>query len=151
MSTGTHPIPRLRGFDQSLALVRNPYEFISSHCRLFRSDVFEMRLLLRPTICMTGKEAAELFYDPRRFKRHGAAPLRLQQSLLGVGGVQSTDDAAHVHRKQMFLALMSSERLQRLALLTAAEVRASAGRWSTLQQVVLYDELHPILTRSVCE
>lgn len=151
MPISIHHIPRLLGLDHTLALMRDPYEFISRQCRSFGWDVFEMRLLLRRTLCMTGADAAKVFYDPTRFKRAGAAPLRLQESLLGVGGVQSLDGAEHTHRKQMFLSLMSSERLQQLAAILSRTLRASAERWSTLDRVVLYDELHPLLTRSVCE
>jgi fatty-acid peroxygenase len=146
-----HHIPRLLGLDHTLALMRDPYEFISRHCHSFGWDVFEMRLLLRRTLCMTGVDAARIFYDPVRFQRAGAAPLRLQESLLGVGGVQALDGAEHAHRKQMFLSMMSSERLQQLASIMTRTLRASAERWSTQDQVVLYDELHVVLTRSVCE
>jgi len=146
-----HHIPRLAGLDHTLALLRDPYEFISRHCRSFGWDVFEMRLLLRRTLCMTGADAAKVFYDPTRFQRAGAAPLRLQESLLGVGGVQSLDGAEHMHRKQMFLSLMSSERLQQLATTMLRLLRIGAERWSTMEQIVLYDELHVVLTRAVCE
>ncbi|MBM0103354.1 cytochrome P450 [Steroidobacter sp. S1-65] len=134
-----------------MALMRDPYEFISRQCRSFGSEVFEMKLLLRRTLCMSGAEAAQVFYDPARFKRAGAAPLRLQESLLGVGGVQGLDGAEHTQRKQMFLALMSSERLQQLAATMTDTLVAAAERWSSMEQVVLYDQLHEVLTRSVCQ
>lgn len=151
MPVSIHHIPRLLGLDHTLAFMRDPYEFISRHCRSFGWDVFEMRLLLRRTLCMTGADAAKVFYDPTRFQRSGAAPLRLQESLLGVGGVQSLDGAEHTHRKQMFLSLISSERLQQLARIMIRTLRTSAEQWSTLDRIVLYDELHAVLTRSVCE
>lgn len=50
--------------DSTLALIRDPYRFISDGCRRHQSDLFETRLLLQRTICMTGPEAARLFYDP---------------------------------------------------------------------------------------
>src|SRR5690606_27954577 len=61
------------------------------------------------------------------------------------------DGEEHMHRKQMFLELMSSERLQQLAATTTNTLRASAERWATMGKVVLYDELHVVLTRAVCE
>lgn len=57
-------IPRDRSPDSTLALALDPYGFISKRCRQHRSDLFQTRLLLQPTICMSGPGAAELFYDP---------------------------------------------------------------------------------------
>lgn len=143
-------IPRDRGFDGTLALLRDPYRFISKRCRQYGADLFETRLMLRKTLCMTGPEAAELFYDERRFMRHGAAPGRLQKTLFGQGGVQGLDDEAHRHRKQMFMRLMTPERIAKLAERTADEWRTCARKWASMERVVLYDELHELLTRAVC-
>ena len=103
--------PRDKSFDSTLALIRDPYEFIAKRCRRYGSDLFQTRLMLRKTICMTGPEAAELFYDEERFVRRGATPGRIQKTLFGRGGVQGLDDEAHRHRKQMFMALMTPERI----------------------------------------
>ena len=71
-------MPRDGRLESTLALRRDPYGFIAGTCRLLRSDVFETRLLLRPTICMSGAEAARVFHDGTLFQRQSAAPLRLQ-------------------------------------------------------------------------
>src|SRR3546814_10067301 len=63
---------------------------------------------------MTGPEAAELFYRQDLFARRGAAPGRIQKTLLGQGGVQGLDGEAHRHRKQMFMSLMTPERIEEL-------------------------------------
>jgi fatty-acid peroxygenase len=138
-------------FDESLAFKRDPYNFIAKRCRQNASDVYETRLFLRKTTCVTGRTAAQLFYDEDRFARHGAAPEPLQQTLLGVGGVQSLDGPAHQHRKAMFLALMTPERVRELAELFRRELRMDARRWQGEDRVVLYDALQPVLTRSVCQ
>jgi fatty-acid peroxygenase len=150
-AVGARSIPRLWGYDHTLAMMRQPYDFISTHCRRLRSDVFRTRLLLRDTICMTGAPAAQVFYDPKRFRRRGAAPLRLQQSLLGIGGVQGLDGEAHADRKQMFLALMHEDRIEELAYLVLAALRRRASAWAYMEDVVLYDELQEPLTRAVCQ
>lgn len=67
-------IPRDKRFDSTLALFRDPYEFISKRCRRYGSDLFQTRLLLQKTICMTGPQAAELFSDQSRFIRRHARP-----------------------------------------------------------------------------
>lgn len=70
--------------------------------------------MLRKAICMTGPEAAELFYDTSRFMRRGATPGRIQKTLFGQGGVQSLDGDAHRRRKQLFMWLMAAERIGQL-------------------------------------
>ena len=99
---------------------------------------------------MTGPETAELFYDQERFVRRGAAPGRVQKTLFGRGGVQGLDDEAHRHRKQMFMALMTPERIQHLGELSAEQWRIHARNWASMDRVVLYDEVQEILTRAVC-
>jgi fatty-acid peroxygenase len=93
---------------------------------------------------------AELFYDPDRFMRQGAAPGRVQKTLFGRGGVQGLDGRAHRNRKQMFLSLMTPEGIGQLAETAAAWWRDYARKWESMDQVVLYDETHEILTRAVC-
>lgn len=144
-------IPRDDILDSTLALVRDPYAFVSERCRRYGSDLFETRLMLRKTICMTGPEAAELFYDESRFVRRGATPGRIQKTLFGRGGVQGLDDEAHRHRKRMLMSLMTPERIGRLAELTAEQWRAYARKWAVMGRVILYDEVREMLTRAVCE
>jgi fatty-acid peroxygenase len=106
--------------------------------------------MLQKTIFMSGPEAAELFYDQTRFMRSGAMPARIQKTLFGQGGVQGLDDEAHLHRKQMFMSLMTPERIGRLTEMTDGWWRAYARRWASMDKIALYDELHTPLTRSAC-
>lgn len=143
-------IPRVPRPDSTLALLKDPYQFISKRCRELHSDVFVTRILLKRTICMSGPEAARLFYDHTRFMRHGAAPLRLQNSLFGKGGVQALDDEAHQRRKALFLSLLGREQIGDLAAGVSKRLREYAGQWSSMNRVVLYPQLQEVLTRSVC-
>ena len=88
-------IPRTATPDATLALINDPYRFISKRCRKYGADLFETRLMLQKATCMTGPEAARLFYDNDRFMRRGAMVGRIQKTLLGRGGVQGLDDEAH--------------------------------------------------------
>lgn len=144
------PPPRLNSLDSTVPLLRNPYRFVTERCRRLGTDLFETRLLLQKTICMTGPEAARLFYDPERFVRRGAMPGAVKKTLLGQGGVQGLDGESHRLRKGMLMSLMSPERIGLLADGVDAEWRAAAGRWSARERVVLYDALHELLTRAVC-
>ena len=107
-------MPHERAPDSSLGVLLEGYAFIGKRARRHRSDVFAARLMLEDTICMTGAEAAELFYDERRFQRVGAAPGLLKKTLFGEGGVQGLDDPDHGHRKQLFMSLMTTENIDRL-------------------------------------
>ena len=123
--------PREGSIDSTLALKREPYEFISRRCERLNTDVFEARLLGRKTLCMRGRAAAEVFYDPSFFMRHGAAPEPLQKTLLGTTGVQTLDDARHRHRKAMFLALLSAPRCSLSQCLVISFAVVKRGAMST--------------------
>lgn len=143
-------MPRDRRPDSTLALLRDPYRYVGKECRQHGTDLFEARILLRSTICMRGPEAAELFYDEDRFVRHGAAPVRLQKSLFGVGGVQGLDDEDHRRRKAMFMAIMQPGAIDELARGVGEAFAAAARSWAETDEVVLYDALHEPLMRAVC-
>lgn len=143
-------IPRTSSLDATHALWRDPYRFIGNECRRLDSDLFRTRLLLQDTICLSGREAAELFYDGDRFTRRGAAPEPVQATLFGKGGVQGMDGAAHRHRKAMFMAVMESGQINRLGELFHDEWRSAIGSWSQRSRVVLYDEVRVLLTKAVC-
>ena len=145
------PIPQNTSLDSTLAFVGDPDRFISRECRRHRSDLFQTRLLLQQTICMTGAEAAAIVYDPDRFVRHGAAPARLQQTLFGRGGVQGLDGARHRQRKQMFMSLMTPDQVASLSVMVTGYFRSSAIRWASMDEVVFYDEFRWLLTRAVCD
>ncbi|QLQ37363.1 cytochrome P450 [Micromonospora robiginosa] len=142
-------MPSDRSPDSTLAFLREGYRFVGARCDRFGSDVVQTRLLLEPTICLRGRDAAELFYDEERFVRRGATPLRGQRTLTGVGGVQGLDGAAHRARKAMFMSIMTPDAIRRLGQLFADEWRARIPTWAANGPVVLYDEVGRMLTRAV--
>src|SRR3546814_21029813 len=96
---------------------------------------------------MRGPEAAALFYDESRFKRHGATPEPVRATLLGKGGVQGLDDRTHQNRKAMFMSLMDTQRIAELAELVEREWLLDAEAWSMKREGGLYDVPHPMLDR----
>lgn len=144
-------IPKLPAWDSTLAWRADPYRFLGRQAALLGSDVFEARLLLQPTLCLTGAQAARLFYDDTRFQRQGAAPHALVSTLFGQGGVQGLDHAQHRHRKALFMAITAPERLQRLAELVRREWLASLHDWILSPPFSLYRALQPVLARAVCQ
>lgn len=144
-------VPRDRAPDSTLALAVEGYRFVANRVRRYGSEVVETRLGLRPTTLLVGEQAARLLYDPTRFCRHGAMPLPVQQTLLGVGGVQGLDGEAHLARKQMFLSFLDPERSREFAAGTVSDWHAAAARWERAESVVLLDEVAELLCRAVCE
>lgn len=141
-------MPRVPGFEHGLQFLTDPYRFIGRQCALHRSDVVQARLMMQPTLCMTGPLAAELFYDKDRFRRAGGAPEPVCATLFGKGGVQSLDGEDHRHRKQFFMAATSCESHQ--ALLQAAEAqwhRLLPG-WAGRERLSLYGMAQDWLART---
>lgn len=144
-------IPRDSSWDGTLALKREGYDFIRHRCQALDTDIFETRLMLRPTLCLSGSEAARVFYDQRLFQREGAAPQRLKKTLFGVGGVQGLDDEAHRHRKAMIMSLMTAESVNQLVELTRSCWLSAIVDWSEQNDIILKDKVAVVLCQAVCE
>lgn len=106
--------------------------------------------MFRPTVYMTGEEAAQLFYDETYFQRAGAAPSWLQKTLFGEGGIQVVDDIEHKRRKQMFMNIFSIEKIQGLSRLVAEVLDKRSREWRKRPEVNLYFEFQEALTDASC-
>lgn len=145
-------IPTEKGMDHSVALLREGYRFVPNRLQRFRSDIFQTRMMGgQKALCISGKQAAELFYDNERFKRQGAAPKRIKESLFGVGGVQGMDGEAHLHRKHLFMSLMTKESLKKIAAICREKWQQSATEWETMDSIELFPEAEKIMCRTACE
>lgn len=144
-------MPKEEGLDHSLKLLQEGYQFILNRRHMFHSNIFETTLLAEKAICITGKKAAEIFYDNDKFKRENAAPKRLQKTLFGKGGVQALDGEEHHHRKALFMSLMTKEKLQEIVELTIKSWKSYADEWEQQESIILYIEAKKILTRAACE
>jgi fatty-acid peroxygenase len=151
LSRRVRRMPWVHPVEAGPALLRDGYLFISRHSRELQSDVFLTRLMLRPTICLTGEEATELFYDVSKFERTNAAPIRVKHTLFGRGAIQGTDGAVHHSRKRMFLSVLTARgQIARLAELTAAEFDAGVPRWELMRRVELFPAVREVLLHAVC-
>jgi fatty-acid peroxygenase len=143
-------MPRLPGFDSTLALLREGYGFVSRRCEQLRSDAFATRLMGRDVVCARGEAAAVMFYQPDRFTRRGAVPPTVTRLLQGKNSVQQLDDAAHHRRKALFLSLLNPAATTRLVQCFEQEWRTHASRWPGCEKVVLHYELESILCAAAC-
>lgn len=143
-------IPKEEVIDQSVALLKEGYQFIPSRMKKYNTKIFETRLLGKKAVCISGAEAAEVFYDNERFKREGVAPHRIKESLFGQGGVQGMDGEAHHHRKAMFMSLMTKERLQMLDEITKKQWEIAIDDWEQRDSVILFEEVEKIMCIVAC-
>lgn len=151
MMSHLNEFPHDKGLDNTLSFLKEGYLYITKQREALNSDVFTTRLLGgKQVICMAGKEAAEVFYDNSKFKRHGAAPERVLNTLFGQDGVQTLDGEAHEHRKTMFMEFMTKESLTEIADLVEEEWMNILPIWEKADQIVLYEEAKKILTMAVC-
>jgi fatty-acid peroxygenase len=144
------PIPRERLPDSTIPFALDPYRFISRRCTAHRSGIFETRILLQKTVCLSGGPAARFFYDESHVQRAGAAPGRLEKTLFGEGGVQGLDGEAHRRRKALFMSLMTPDAIGRLTSLFMERLDRRIVEWTRGDRIVLLDELHEMLTSAVC-
>ncbi|AGK95956.1 cytochrome P450 [Clostridium pasteurianum] len=134
----------------TLALSQEGYLFIKNRIDQYQSNLFEAHLLGEKVICMGGEEASKVFYDPERFQRNGAAPKRIQKTLFGMNAIQTMDGDAHIHRKLLFMSLMTPTHQKRLAELTMEKWQASIDKWKSSEKIILFDEAKNILCWAAC-
>lgn len=142
---------RETGLDHTLDVIREGYLFIQNRRKSFQSDVFTTKILGKRTICLSGKEAAKLFYNETYFKRNGAAPRRAVKTIFGEKAVQTLDDLQHRHRKNMLMSIMTDENLNRLEDIAQLSWLKAASVWDTKYQIRLYDETKPLLFKIACD
>ncbi|MCJ7841052.1 cytochrome P450 [Lederbergia sp. NSJ-179] len=144
-------VPQDKSLDNSLALYQEGYQFIQNRMEKYQSDLFEARLLGQNAVCISGEEAAELFYNTELFRREGAVPKRIQKSLFGVGGVQTLDGKQHDHRKKLFLSMMTPLEEKKLGELVLEKWTERLDQWELAEHIVLFDEAKEVLCRTVCQ
>lgn len=149
MATSTIPVEK--GLDNTVKLLKEGYRYIPNRKQEFHSDIFKTRLLGQKVICLSGEEAAKVFYDNDLFQRKGATPRRIQKSLFGTNAVQTLDGDEHKHRKQLFMSLMSKENLERLHGYTNEQWQVAIESWQQKEEVILFEEAKKIMCRTACQ
>lgn len=147
----TRPIPYDKSLDSTIPLLLEGYEFIQNRCNRYQSDIFRTQLLGKSVVCISGEDAAKLFYDDIRFKRKGVAPKRIQKTLFGKNGVQALDGVSHRNRKQMFMSIMTPDKLSVLHQLTQEQWKINSAKWKRRDSIVLFDETQKIMCQIACK
>ncbi|MGN1401613.1 MAG: cytochrome P450 [Bacillus sp. (in: firmicutes)] len=147
----TSRIPKEKTLDSSLKLLMEGYDFIPNRCHAFQSDIFETRLLGEKVVCISGEEAARVFYDSERFTRKGAAPKRIQKTLFGENAIQAMDGEAHKIRKLLFMSLMVPSRINLLSQIAEKKWESALDNWQHQDKVTLMDASEDLLCQIACE
>lgn len=145
------PMSCLRNIESSPMLYFEGYKFIQNRCKRYGTNVFQTRLFGQKVICMSGEEAAKIFYDDKLFYRKGATPKFIQKTLFGQYGVQGLDGIPHKLRKVMFMSIMSRENLEKLDEITKKVWNSRIRRWEKKDRVILFDETSEIMCRIACK
>lgn len=143
-------IPRDKGLDNTLNLLKEGYLFILNRMNLYNTYIFETRIMGQKAICITGKDAVKIFYNPELFQRKGATPKRIQKTLFGKNAIQGKDNKAHIKRKSLFMEILNQKDEEKLAKLVKKELINSIDSWQQKDEVVLFSELSEIICYVVC-
>lgn len=143
-------IPEINGIDNTTALLREGYLFIKNRHEKYNTNIFKAHLMSHKVVCMTGKDAAEIFYDTNHFIRHGVAPKRVQKTLFGENAIQGMDGEAHSHRKALFISLTSQKNQTELVKIVANEWESSAAKWKRTSKINIFNTSKEVLCKSAC-
>lgn len=142
----TTAIPSIGTLDSTFALLKDGYEFMQARRERVAGDSFRCRLMLREALCISGDDAARLFYSAGRFTCRGAMPPTALRLLQGPGSVQTLDGEAHAARKQLFLSLTALDAVERLGEIYEAAWADEMNDWRQAGP----DTLHRRALRILC-
>lgn len=145
------PIPKAKPCDSILGFLQDGYLFISNRMRQLDTNIFSARFFGKKVVFLMGKEAAEIFYNERYFKRKGVAPMRVQRTLFGKKTIQGLDGKQHKKRKAMFMSLLTPEYVDELVQICYRNLDRYANRWERKSSINLYKESQKVLFESVCQ
>jgi fatty-acid peroxygenase len=143
-------IPEEKTLDSSIKLMAEGFEFIPNRRDRFHSKIFKTRVMLKSAVCISGKEAAALFYDSDKFMRKGVLPKRVKTTLLGKNGIHGLDDEEHRHRKTMFMSTMTNDSIQILLDYMTIYWREYLWKWEKMDKLKLFNETREIIYKASC-
>ena len=141
-------VPKDRGIDNSLKIMKEGYEYVPARMKKFNTNIFETRVLGGKTaVVISGKDAAELFYDNDKTERKGTLPKRVVKTLFGKGAIHTTTGKKHIDRKALFMSLMTDENLAYLRKITRIYWFQNIEHMQYKQKVNVYEEATELLTK----
>src|SRR5690606_12527666 len=103
------------------------------------TDVFQTKLGGKNVICMSGQEAAEIFYDEEKFERLKVLPqIKLTPNANEKMSIHNLDDKQW---EQLFNELLSSTRINELNSLYLKKLQERLENWTKQEQIIFFDEM----------
>lgn len=142
-------IPKDRGWDNRIQLMLEGYLFVQNRCNHLDTDVFQTKLGGKNVICMSGQEAAEIFYDEEKFERLKVLPqIKLTPNANEKMSIHNLDDKQW---EQLFNELLSSTRINELNSLYLKKLQERLENWTKQEQIIFFDEMKQLLTEVACQ
>ncbi|MGH3307881.1 MAG: cytochrome P450 [Nocardioides sp.] len=117
------------GLHDRTALVRTGHRFSGWLRARTSGPATLLGPLARRPLVVRGQEGVDLFYDTQRVRRRAATPGPIARMLYGQDAVHTLDDAAHRHRKQLFLEVTEPERVADLREVVSGKWARELDRW----------------------
>ena len=144
-------IVHLSGVDSIRGFLREGYTFIENRVDWYKTSIFQVDFLGQKVVIISGEEAARLIFDTTKFKRQGSVPLRVQKTLFGVNGTHVQDGEEHLHRKHLFMSLMTEDAEEQIYNLTKEMWDNHLAQMNNATEFNLLNESKKLLTKVVCK
>lgn len=144
-------VPHLKSPDSTFSLLSEGYLYLSNRMKKYQTDILITRIMGKKAICITGEEAARLIYQPDLFERTNAIPMRIQKTLFGVQAIQTMDGEQHLHRKQLFLSLLTRDQEEKVSKLMTKNWESKIAFWEQAKEIILQEEAKEVLCRTALE
>ena len=143
---GAHGLPLL---GETLPFMKNSFQFVAE--RLHKNGpIFKTHLLGKPTIVISGPEAAALFADQSKVQREGSQPDHIRE-LFGARGLPHLDGEEHHERKRLVLQAFTREALSSYLPGMQTVIERTLKRWSSSGEVLLVTEFKQMAIEIICK
>lgn len=141
-------LPKDSGMDNTFKVLKEAYTYVPCRLEKFNTKAFQTKAMgMKPIVVISGKEAAELFYNNDVMQREKTLPKRVVNTLFGKGAIHTTKGKVHVDRKALFMSLMTEENLKYLRELARNHWFVHTEHMQTQDEVNIYKESIYVLTK----
>src|SRR5699024_10565977 len=124
------------------------YEILDELRQKADASVVKARFLHQEVIAVYGASAAKKFYNAENFKRSNSMPTPILKTLQGQNGVQTLDGKEHYKRKEIFMNLMTPDRMEDYRQLLTENLTAALDQQHGTFE--LYSLTKNVLFRTIC-
>lgn len=130
------------------ALYNAGYEVLGELRQKANAPVVKAHFLNQEVFAVYGAAAAKNFYKAENFKRSNAMPSPILKTLQGQSGVQTLDGKEHYKRKEIFMDLMTPDRMDDYRQLLTENLKSALDQQHGTFE--LYSLTKNVLFRTIC-